>query len=848
MLIKVFGAAVQGIDATLITIEVNSSRGCMFYLVGLPDSAVKESHQRIISALQVNGYKMPTTNIVVNMAPADIRKEGSAYDLPLAIGLLGANETISSEKFSRYLLMGELSLDGSIQPIKGALPIAIKAREDGFEGLIIPQQNAREAAVVNQLKVYGVSNIREVIEFFNNERELEPTIVNTREEFYAHQSTFEFDFADVKGQENVKRALEVAAAGGHNLIMIGAPGSGKSMLAKRLPSILPPLSLGESLETTKIHSVAGKLNRNSSLITQRPFRDPHHTISQVILVYYLVDKIFFLPLRPYKLLISFLSMKCILLVRVSTEAQSYDEQEKELYDLAHFYGYKDKDISSIATKESAIKLDEEERFGLNRMKELLETGEYDCVFAWEISRIARRKKILFSILEYLTSKGIQLIIKEPRIRLLKDDKTIDEGAETIFTLYAQLAESEMRNKIARFARAKKEGFNKGKYMGGKITLGYKVSEDGYWEIDEEGSKLVRLIFDMYISGEYSLTGLGKELKSRGYFKNLSVTSIKVEMSHLLKNPIYRGIRTSNNIYPQIIDDDTWEQCCKKRKENRTRSKTKTPHLLTPLIRCICNASYSVNLMDGTYSCRVKHNAVEKGLTHSPDVNVNMIESLAWYVALQELHEDMVCKRSDAKKTYEEEIKVYNQKIAHSRELLESTMKRRSDLDENYFVHGRFTKEKYEELTQKQNDIIKTEQSNIRKFETAINSLQQQIQADITFDDMLDALGNSYEHLKNGTTPETMRKIIHRYITEINVEPVEGRRTVFWKKVIIHTPHDAEKQAEIKCLREQGLSDVAITITNVFYVDTYHKKAYWDKDMQNCVPMVYIQRLERKRGK
>ncbi len=284
MLIKVFGAAVQGIDATLITIEVNSSRGCMFYLVGLPDSAVKESHQRIISALQVNGYKMPTSNLVVNMAPADIRKEGSAYDLPLAIGLLGASETISSEKFSRYLLMGELSLDGSIQPIKGALPIAIKAREDGFEGLIIPQQNAREAAVVNQLKVYGVSNIKEVIEFFNNERELEPTIVNTREEFYAQQSNFEFDFADVKGQENVKRALEVAASGGHNLIMVGAPGSGKSMMAKRLPSILPPLSLSESLETTKIHSVAGKLGRNSSLITQRPFRAPHHTISQVAMV------------------------------------------------------------------------------------------------------------------------------------------------------------------------------------------------------------------------------------------------------------------------------------------------------------------------------------------------------------------------------------------------------------------------------------------------------------------------------------------------------------------------------------------------------------------------------------
>ena len=282
MLIKVFGAAVQGINATLITIEVNSSRGCMFYLVGLPDSAVKESHQRIISALQVTGYKMPTSNIVINMAPADIRKEGSAYDLPLAIGILAANETISSEKLPHYLLMGELSLDGSIQPIKGALPIAIKAREEKFDGLIVPLQNAREAAVVNNLNVYGVTNIKEVIEFFNGKCELQPTIVNTREEFYTRQEEFEYDFADVKGQENVKRALEVAAAGGHNLIMIGAPGSGKSMMAKRLPSILPPLSLGESLETTKIHSVAGKLSRDTSLITKRPFRNPHHSQSAMV--------------------------------------------------------------------------------------------------------------------------------------------------------------------------------------------------------------------------------------------------------------------------------------------------------------------------------------------------------------------------------------------------------------------------------------------------------------------------------------------------------------------------------------------------------------------------------------
>ena len=284
MLVKIFGATVQGIEATLITIEVNSSRGCMFHLVGLPDSAVKESHQRIISALTVSGHKMPSNNIVINMAPADIRKEGSAYDLPLAIGIMAAGEMILSDRLGQFMIMGELSLDGSVNPIKGALPIAIKARELGFEGLIVPQGNAREAAVVNNLDVYGVSHITEVIDFFNEKRQLQPTIVNTREEFYKSQVHFDLDFSDVKGQESVRRALEVAASGGHNLIMVGAPGSGKSMMAKRLPSILPPLSLSESLETTRIHSVSGMLNRNTSLISQRPFRDPHHTISQVALV------------------------------------------------------------------------------------------------------------------------------------------------------------------------------------------------------------------------------------------------------------------------------------------------------------------------------------------------------------------------------------------------------------------------------------------------------------------------------------------------------------------------------------------------------------------------------------
>ena len=281
MLSKVYGAAVQGIDATLITIEVNSSRGCMFYLVGLPDSAVKESQRRIHSALQVSGYQKPTTTLTINMAPADIRKEGAAYDLPIAIGILSANELVASNQLSQYMLMGELSLDGTLQPIRGVLPMAILARELGFKGLILPKANAREAAVVNRLQVYGAERLTEVVDFLNGKASLPITEIDTRREFYARQSTFDFDFAEVKGQENVKRAFEVAAAGGHNLLLVGAPGSGKSMLAKRLPSILPPLSLSESLETTKIHSVAGKLGRDGGLISTRPFRNPHHTISMV---------------------------------------------------------------------------------------------------------------------------------------------------------------------------------------------------------------------------------------------------------------------------------------------------------------------------------------------------------------------------------------------------------------------------------------------------------------------------------------------------------------------------------------------------------------------------------------
>lgn len=283
MLVKVYGSAVFGVEATTITIEVNIDKGIGYHLVGLPDNAIKESSYRIAAALKNNGYQLPGKKITINMAPADLRKEGSAYDLTLAVGILVASGQIQSEDTDKYIIMGELSLDGSLQPIRGALPIAIKAKEEGFKGFFLPKQNLKEAAIVSGLDVYGIENVQEVIDFFEGKSTIEPAVFDTRQEFYKTLDFPEFDFSDVKGQESIKRCMEIAAAGSHNIILIGPPGAGKTMLAKRLPSILPPMTLREALETTKIHSVAGKV-KEAGLMNQRPFRSPHHTISNVALV------------------------------------------------------------------------------------------------------------------------------------------------------------------------------------------------------------------------------------------------------------------------------------------------------------------------------------------------------------------------------------------------------------------------------------------------------------------------------------------------------------------------------------------------------------------------------------
>ena len=529
--------------------------------------------------------------------------------------------------------------------------------------------------------------------------------------------------------------------------------------------------------------------------------------------------------------------KCILLVRVSTEKQSFDEQEKELYELAS-RDYAPKDITIIAHKESAIKLSEEERQGITEMKACIESGGYDCVYAWEISRIARKKKVLFSILEYLQERKIQLIIKDPEIRLLNDDGSINESAETVFTLFAQLAESEMRNKKARFSRGRKANFEKGKYIGGFIPIGYRVDENGYWQVDPEESILVREIFELYNSGEYSLTTLAVEMQQRGFRRHLSITNMKNTLSKLLRNEIYIGKQTSNNRYPALIDMETWNKTVERRKKNLIISKSPVRSLLSMLIFCKCGSCYSANMLDGTYECRVRHNAVEKGLEHSPGINCNMVESIAWYVAVQELQTDNVNRRADLRMNTEKEIKVLELKIETSEKEVETLRQKQKDLNDRFWTTSQFSEDQYNELVKKQDEKIENESKRIKINREKITRLQKTLEDFESFEEKMRAIVSTDKDVDF----ETKRQIIHRYIKEIRVYPIEGKPTNYWKKVSIKTVYGNDYSD-----LTGDFPVIGQTLgTHEFTLDTKTKRFYIGDNLDEPLPVTYYDRVQRRR--
>jgi len=528
--------------------------------------------------------------------------------------------------------------------------------------------------------------------------------------------------------------------------------------------------------------------------------------------------------------------KCILLVRVSTEKQSFDEQEKELYELAS-RDYAAKDITIIAHKESAIKLSEEERQGITEMKACIESGGYDCVYAWEISRIARKKKVLFSILEYLQERKIQLIIKDPEIRLLNDDGSINESAETVFTLFAQLAESEMRNKKARFSRTRKANFEKGKYIGGFIPIGYRVDENGYWQVDPEESILVREIFELYNSGEYSLTTLAIEMQQRGFRRHLSITNMKNTLSKLLRNEIYIGKQTSNNRYPALIDMETWNKTVERRKKNLIISKSPVRSLLSMLIICKCGSCYSANMLDGAYECRVRHNAVEKGLEHSPGINCNMVESIAWYVAVRELQTDNVKRRAELRMNTEKEIKILELKIETSEKEVETLRQKQKDLNDRFWTTSQFSEDQYNELVKKQNEKIENESKRIKINREKITRLQKTLEDFESFEDKMKAIVSSDKDVDF----ETKRQIIHRYIKEIRVYPVEGKPKTFWKKVSIKTVYDYDYSVV-----SDGFPVGQAMSTHEFTLDCQKKRFYFGDNLKLLLPVTYYNRVQRRR--
>lgn len=563
------------------------------------------------------------------------------------------------------------------------------------------------------------------------------------------------------------------------------------------------------------------------------------------------------------------STKCIVLARVSTEKQSYDEQILQLKHLAMADGYPEKNIIVVQNKEHAVGVTSRKQrklgllSGLKECEELLEKDlTIDAIYCWEVTRIARTVSAIHDfkdmILDYQRDQGriIQLVVKEPSIRLFNSEGKIDQGAQIIFALVSQLAEMEMENKKARFARAKEEMFRTQKYTGGWLPRGYKIGEDNYLAINEEEAQQIRAIFSDYASGLYSMKELAEKYLANGFLRVSNITNAKATILHILSNPIYIGEKPKQIMkegermvrkitYPRIIDQDTWDKCAQRRQELLCRPAVRGEYLLNSLIRCDCGSSYIVNKMDGCYGCRIKHLGTEKGLQHSPNIQANIIESLAWHVALQELNVDMARDRESTKRQMlalrQEAVNRYNV-AAKAIQDMELRMQKLDELFDNQEI----SIENYERRTQTQRQTIQMRQEECERYQNEIDKLDTQIRTARSFEDKLPELAANFESLMNGAEYVTMKSLIQKYITEIRIEPVPGKLTSYWKKVIIHTIHDEETAQHRQELEKEGLSDIARILNNEFYVDVFHRVAYKDGNFTEVVPYVYIERIKKTR--
>lgn len=561
--------------------------------------------------------------------------------------------------------------------------------------------------------------------------------------------------------------------------------------------------------------------------------------------------------------------KCIVLARVSTEKQSYDEQIYQLKHLAMADGYSDGNIIVVQNKEHAVGITSRKQrklgliAGLRECEELLEKdSSIDAIYCWEVTRIARTVSAIHDfkdmILDYKRDHGrtIQLVVKEPAIRLYNSEGKVDQGAQIIFALVSQLAEMEMENKKARFARAKEEMFRTQKYTGGWIPRGYKLDKDNYIVVNEEEANVIRAIFSDYISGLYTMKELAEKYIANGFLTVSNITNAKATILHILSNPIFIGekpkqiMRDGERIdrkitYPRIIDQETWQKCAQRREELLCRPAVRGEYLLNGLIRCDCGSSYIVNKVDGCYGCRIKHLGTEKGLQHSPNIQANVIESLAWYVALQELSSDLAKDRESTKC----QIVALKQEALYRYNVAEKAIRdmelRMQKLDEQ-FDNQEISIENYERRTHNQRQTIQMRQAECERYQKEIDKLDTQLRAVRSFNDKLAELAVNFDSLKNGAEYVTMKSLVQKYITEIRIEPVQGKLTSYWKKVIIHTIHDEENAKHQQELNQKGMDDIARTLSNVFYVDVFHRLAYWDTNFTELVPFVYIERIKKTR--